>query len=85
MLSDVSREEAREIIKASVSVRTKLLRPSDEEVLLGRRLLEGVNLYLGTMDKNGSICYTQTDGSRIIIDQELGVVFKDGDVCEGIV
>lgn len=85
MLSDVSREEAREIIKASVSVRTKLLRPGDGEVLLGRRLLEGVYIYPGVVDKNGSACYTQTDGSRIIIDQDLGVVFKDGDVCESIV
>lgn len=85
VLSDVSREEAREIIKASVSVRTKLLRPGDGEVLLGRRLLEGVDLYPGTMDTNGSVYYTQTDGSRIIIDRDLGVVFKDGDVCEGIV
>ena len=84
-LSDVSREEAKEIIKASVSVRTKLLRPGDGEVLLGRRLLEGVDLYPGTMGKNGAVCYTQTDGSQIIIDPDLGVVFKDGDVCERIV
>lgn len=84
-LSDVSREEAKEIIKASVSVRTKLLRPGDGEVLLGRRLLEGVDLYPGTMEKNGAVCYTQTDGSQIIIDPDLGVVFKDGDVCERIV
>lgn len=85
LLSDVSKEDARGIIKASVSVRTKLLRPGAGEVLLGRRLLEGVVLYPGSMDKNGSLCYTQRDGSRIIIDQDLGVVFKDGDVCEGIV
>lgn len=85
VLSDVSREEAREMIKASVSVRTKLLRPGEGDVLSGRRLLEGVDLYPGTIDKNGALCYAQTDGSRIIIDPDLGVVFKDGDVCDGIV
>ena len=73
------------MIKASVSVRTKLLRPGEGDVLSGRRLLEGVDLYPGTIDKNGALCYAQTDGSRIIIDPDLGVVFKDGDVCDGIV
>lgn len=85
VLSDVSREEAKEIIKASVSIRIKLLRSGEGEVLLGRRLLEGVDLYPGTMEKNGAVCYTQTDGSQMIIDPDLGVVFKDGDVCERIV
>lgn len=84
-LSQVSREEAREIRKASVSVRAALLRQNESHALLGRGLLEGVQIYPGTLDEHGALRYMQDDGSRIIIDQELGVFFEDGDVCASVV
>ena len=77
-LSDVTREEAREILKASVSVRAKLLRHGAEDILFGRRLLEGVEIYPAAVDENGNMRYTQADGSRIAADSELGIFFEEG-------
>lgn len=85
VLSEVSRQEAREIMGASVSVRTKLLRPREGEFLSGRSMLESVELYPGSADEHGRLSYTQADGSRIVMDQDLGVFFKDGDADEGVI
>ena len=83
--SVVSKEEAREILKSSVSVRVKLLHSGNPDVLFGRRLLEGVQIYPAVIDKDGNMQYTQINGAEIIINKELGVTFKDGDVSESIV
>lgn len=85
VLSVVSKEEAREILKSSVSVRVKLLHSGNPDVLFGRRLLEGVQIYPAVIDKDGNMQYTQINGAEIIINKELGVTFKDGDVSESIV
>ena len=77
-LSDLSRKDAREILKASVSVRAKLLRHGTEDVLFGRRLLEGVEIYPAAVDEIGNMRYTQADGSQIVADRELGVFFEKG-------
>ena len=77
-LSDVTREEAREILKASVSVRAKLLRHGTEGVIFGRRLLEGIEIYTATVDENGNMRYTQADGTQIVADKELGIFFEKG-------
>ena len=85
VLSVVSKEEAREILKSSVSVRAKLLHSGNPDVLFGRRLLEGVQIYPAVIDKDGNMQYTQINGTEIIVNKELGVTFKDGDVSESIV
>ena len=71
-------EEAREILKASVSVRAKLLRHGTEGVIFGRRLLEGIEIYTATVDENGNMRYTQADGTQIVADKELGIFFEKG-------
>ena len=48
-------------------------------------MLEGVELYPGAADEHGRLSYTQADGSRIVMDQDLGVFFKDGDADEGVI
>ena len=77
-LSEVAREEAQEILKASVSVRAKLLRPRKEDILVGRKLLEGVKIYPAAVDGHGKMWYTQEDGSHIFADCELGIYFEKG-------
>lgn len=84
-LAEVSRGEAREILKASVSVREKLLRHGTGKYILGRGMLEGTVICPGTVDTEGNMRYTQTDGSRIIVHKELGVLFEDGGMGERIV
>ncbi|MGI5928082.1 CRISPR-associated helicase Cas3' [Pseudoflavonifractor sp.] len=84
-LSETSREETREILKASVSVRARLLRHGDRETILGEGLLEGVEIYPGTQDKDGNMWCAQADGSRIVADRELGIFFEGGDACAGVV
>ena len=74
----MTREEAREILKASVSVRAKLLRHGTEGVIFGRRLLEGIEIYPATVDENGNMRYTQADGTQIVADKELGIFFEKG-------
>lgn len=81
VLSAVSKEEAREILKSSVSVRAKLLHSENKNILFGRRLLEGIQIYPAVVDKDGNMQYNQ-GGTEIIVDKELGVIFKDGDVSE---
>ena len=78
-LEEVNREEAHEILKASVPVRSKLLSRGSKDALWGMRLLEGVEVFPGTEDEHGALRYTQTDGSQIVVDKELGVYFEDGD------
>ena len=73
-----AREEAQEILKASVSVRAKLLRPRKEDILVGRKLLEGVKIYPAAVDGHGKMWYTQEDGSHIFADCELGIYFEKG-------
>lgn len=84
-LSETSREEAREILKASVSVRARLLRHGNRETILGEGLLEGVEIYPGRQDKDGNMWCVQADGSRIVADRELGIFFEGGDACAGVV
>ena len=83
-LSEVSGEEAREILRSSVAVQEKRLH-AGHEVIFGKRLLEGVRIYPSTIDKSGNLQYTQTDGRRIVINRELGVTFEEGDVRESVV
>lgn len=84
-LSDVTREEAREILKASVSVRAKLLRHGTEGVIFGRRLLEGIEIYPAAVDENGNMRYAQADGTQVVADKELGIFLRRGEVCESVV
>ena len=82
-LSHVSKEEAREIWQASVSVQSKLLGQRAADVIWGEKLLQGVEIYPGIVEPGGKLCYHLENGTRIIVDPELGVMFEEGDVCEG--
>lgn len=84
VFSEVSRGEAREIWKASVSVGAKLLRPKGCQILLGRGLLEGLEICPGSADEYGRVQYVQADGSKIVVDHTLGLFFEDGDGNEGL-
>ena len=79
-LSNVSNEEAREIWEASVSVRSKLLGQRAPDVICGEKLLQGVEIYPGNMEKNGRICYALKNKAKIIVDPDLGVIVEDGDI-----
>lgn len=82
-LSDVSKDEAQEIWWASVSVRSNLLGQRAADVICGDKRLQGVEIYPGIMEKEGRLCYTLKNGTKIITDPELGVIFEEGDMREG--
>ena len=81
-LSHVSKEEAREIWRASVSVRSKLLGQRAADVIWGEKLLQGVEIYPGIVEPGGKLYYHLGNGTKITADPELGVMFEE-DVREG--
>ena len=83
-ITQVSKEEAREIWRASVSVRSKLLGQRAADVIWGEKLLQGVEIYPGIVEPGGKLYYHLENGTRIIVDPKLGVMFVEGDVCEGV-
>ena len=81
-MSHVSKEKAREIWRASVSVRSKLLGQRAADVIWGEKLLQGVEIYPGIVEPGGKLYYHLGNGTKITADPELGVMFEE-DVREG--
>ena len=79
-LSHVSKEEAREIWRASVSVRSKLLGQRAADVIWGEKLLQGVEIYPEIAGLGGELYYHLKNGTKITADPELGVMLEEGDV-----
>lgn len=80
LLSGVSGQEARELMLDSVSVRRNLLgKVAPEGVLEGRGLLCGLHIYLSEVDERGRKVLAFLDGSRILLDQTLGVIWERGE------
>ena len=82
LLNGVDGKACKPLMRRSVSVRSKLLKGLDDRaaVLFGRKMLEGLRLYCASQDEMGRKYLPQKDGSRLILDDEYGVLFEDGEV-----
>ena len=87
LLSNVTKAEGREILMQSVSVRSRLLHPDRQEILEGSGMLEGIEIYPSTLDRQGKLWYIEKHGVCLVSDPELGMIMirKDGDTDERIV
>ena len=82
LLNGVDGKACKPLMRRSVSLRSKLLKGLDDRaaVLFGRKMLEGLRLYCAMQDEMGRKYLPKMDGSRLILDDEYGVLFEDGEV-----